>query len=471
MSIAIDSSKLRLIDGAGGVRKFRKNPQFQLALDELLIDAFAGGGGASTGIEWATGRSVDIAINHDVDAISQHQVNHPQTKHYNESIWAVDPIKACQGRKVGLMWFSPDCRHFSRAKSGKPVNRNIRGLAWTVLKWAGTVRPRVICLENVPEFVTWTRLTRSQRQDKTRKGETFLKWKAQLERLGYHIEFRTMKCSDYGVPTTRTRFFLVARCDGAPIVWPEITHGNAAGLLEPASAADHVIDWNEKCNTIFGRKKPLVPKTMIRIARGIEKFVLLSSDPYIVPIDKCNNGNIPDNRKHCIAFISKQYGGNYKAAGIDVRMPTDTVTSIDHHMLVCCYLTKFRGSNLGTDINDPVPTISSQGTHVGEVRVYLKRYLGNKIDFADGIIVLNGETYQIHDIALRMLQPHELYKAHGFPDDYVIDRDAEGNSFTKKTQVAKVGNSVPPKMAELMVLGNYFQKHNTAKTARLAEAC
>lgn len=191
---------------------------------ELLVDNFAGGGGASTGIEMATGYSVDIAINHDPEAIRMHMANHPYTKHYCESVWNVDPVKICNGHPVGLAWFSPDCKHYSRARGGKPRDKNIRGLAWIACRWAGTVRPRVIILENVTEFTTWGPLNRSHHPIKKKEGATFKKFISQLEKLGYTVDFKELVAADYGAPTMRERFFLIARCDGNPIVWPEPTH-------------------------------------------------------------------------------------------------------------------------------------------------------------------------------------------------------------------------------------------------------
>lgn len=197
---------------------------------EIIVDNFAGGGGASTGIEIATGRSVDIAINHDPAAIAMHRANHPKTKHYCENVWDVDPVEACAGRKVALAWFSPDCKHFSKAKGGKPVEKHIRGLAWVAVKWAKLVRPRVIMLENVEEFTTWGPLTSENKPDKRFKGRTFRRFVHALKRYGYCVEWRELRACDYGAPTTRKRFFLIARCDGLPIVWPEPTHGDPESL-------------------------------------------------------------------------------------------------------------------------------------------------------------------------------------------------------------------------------------------------
>lgn len=269
--------------------------------EEMIIDNFAGGGGASTGIEFATGRAVDAAINHDPDAILMHRTNHPQTRHYCESVWDIDPWEVTRGRPVGLAWFSPDCKHFSKAKGSKPVDRNIRGLAWIVLKWAGTVKPRVIILENVEEFQTWGPV-RKGKPVKSRRGETFRKWKEQLQVLGYEIEHRELVAADYGAPTIRKRFFLIARCDGKKIIWPERTHAPKdseevkSGKCKPWRGAAEIIDWTIPCPSIFDTTdeikekygiravRPLAVNTQKRIARGIEKFVLQNKEPFIVPI-------------------------------------------------------------------------------------------------------------------------------------------------------------------------------------------
>ena len=269
--------------------------------DEIIVDSFAGGGGASTGIELATGRVVNIAINHDPDAILMHKTNHPFTEHYQESVWNVDPVEVCRGRPVGLAWFSPDCKHFSKAKGAALVDRKIRGLAWIVLRWAGTVRPRVIMLENVEEFQTWGPVRRGK-PVKARAGQTFRKFIRQLSDLGYEIEHREIVAADVGAPTTRKRFVMVARCDGKPIVWPERTHAPRdseevkAGKLQPWRSASEIIDWNIPGYSIFASReeikekygvraqRPLRPNTLRRIIRGIDKFTIRSGNPFIVPI-------------------------------------------------------------------------------------------------------------------------------------------------------------------------------------------
>ena len=267
----------------------------------LLVDSFAGGGGASTGFRLALGRDVDIAINHDPEAIRMHLANHPNTKHYCESVWDVDPREACAGKPVDLAWFSPDCKHFSKAKGAALVDKGIRGLAWIVLRWAGTVRPSVIILENVEEFVTWGPV-RKGKPIKSRKGETFRQWLTQLQSLGYVVEYRELVAADYGAPTSRKRFYLVARCDGNPIVWPEPTHASpdtldaASGWKKPWRTAAEIIDWSLPCPSIFASKReikeqygvnavrPLADNTLKRIARGIDKFTIKNAKPFIVPI-------------------------------------------------------------------------------------------------------------------------------------------------------------------------------------------
>jgi DNA (cytosine-5)-methyltransferase 1 len=265
-------------------------PPLAIAPDELIVDNFAGGGGASLGIGMALGRSPDIAINHDKEAIAMHAANHPETKHYCEDVWHVDPIEACAGRPVGLAWFSPDCKHFSKAKGGKPVSKKIRGLAWVVIRWAKAVKPRVIILENVEEFQDWGPVLPDGQPCPLRKGQTFRRWKSQLENLGYRVEPKELRASDYGTPTIRKRLFIVARCDGLPIRWPEPTHGDPKKIqqdlfsinLKPWRTAAECIDWSLPCPSIFERQRPLAENTLRRIAAGIRRFVIEAKEPFIV---------------------------------------------------------------------------------------------------------------------------------------------------------------------------------------------
>lgn len=503
--------------------------------DELIVDSFAGGGGASTGIELATGRPVDIAINHDPDAILMHKTNHPRTEHIQASVWDVDPVEVCTGRPVGLLWASPDCKHFSKAKGGKPVDKNIRGLAWIVLRWAGTVRPRVIILENVEEFQTWGPVRRG-RPVKSKAGQTFTKWLGQLRDLGYDVEWRELVAADYGAPTTRKRFFLIARCDGRPIVWPERTHAPRdseavkAGKLKPWRSAAEIIDWNATGYSIFASKRelkekygvnavrPLADNTLRRVIRGVDKFTLKSGKPFIF---QCKFDNQPQsvdnplgtitavNSHHVIAPSLIQYhterhehvrgqdvtetlmtidaANRYGLAaasltayygaerhGQDVTAPLRTVTARDRAGLTLASLAKMKGTNLGGAVYEPVQTITAGGGHHGvvttevrkaepgaelhnwpKIRGLLNIYCGYALADDEVLLLeLGGAWYFIADIGLRMLIPRELYRANGFPDDYIIDRDYTGREYPKFKQTARCGNAVPPPFAEALVRAN-----------------
>lgn len=575
-------------------------------LDEIIVDNFAGGGGASTGMELATGRVVDIAINHDPDAILMHRTNHPHTTHYQASVWDVDPVEVCRGRPVGLAWFSPDCKHFSKAKGGKPVDKNIRGLAWIVLRWAGTVRPRVIILENVEEFQTWGPV-RKGKPVKKLTGQTFRKWLDQLRNLGYAVEWRELVAADYGAPTTRKRFFLIARCDGRPIVWPTPTYAPAdspevkAGLRKPWRSAAEIIDWSLPTPSIFDTKesirekynltaqRPLRPNTMARVARGVDKFVIKTASPFLVvvnhsgefrgqdpgeplqtvtakhgygvaspvlapwtvtnttnstghpasePMDTARTGGgggqmflsaslvqyhteqgervrgqgldaplltvdasnryglsavylekyygtatgqgageplhtitAKDREGVVAASLSKFYGG---VVGAEMSQPLPTVTSIDHNAVQMAHMVKLKGTNLGGPVSEPVQTITAGGGHFGvvttmvapvspgadlknwpKIRELLNTYCGYGLKENEVILFqITGGLYFMADIGLRMLTPRELYRANGFPDDYIIDRDYTGKEYGKAKQVARCGNAVPPPFATALVRAN-----------------
>lgn len=638
---------------------------------EIIVDNFAGGGGASTGIELAIGRSVDIAINHDPNAVAMHTTNHPDTLHYCESVYEVRPKVATAGRPVALAWFSPDCRHFSKAKGAKPVEKAIRGLAWVVLRWGLDVKPRVMKLENVEEFKTWGPLLAGEmRPDPARAGETFEAFIGMLTTgisadhpalaecceflnisldsedaarlvngLGYIVEYRELRACDYGAPTIRKRFFMVMRCDGKPIVWPEATHGDPkspavlAGKLAPWRTAAECIDWSIPAPSIFGRKKPLAVNTLKRIARGIQRFVIDSASPFIVkcnhtttrgkydcfrgqalddplqtitkthgyaiavphltkfrtgatgqkvteplptvtagtskrpggnghalglveaalapfmagnggseyqakprPLDKPAHTILKESRACVVApviarqfgasvghradepsatitaggggksqlvsaFLAKHYGGNYTGSGVGLDEPTHSVTTVDHHAVVAAHLmvnntghpggsvespahtvttgnhhavvashlVKLRGTcRDGQRTNDPMPTVTAGGQHVGEVKTtlavegcdeeraqqvlaFLQEYCGED---STGLVEIAGVTYRIVDIGMRMLQPHELYRAQGFPEWYIIDQDYRGVKYAKDKQVARCGNAVPPPFAEALVRAN-----------------
>lgn len=505
---------------------------------EIIVDNFAGGGGASSGIELAIGRPVDIAINHDPAAIAMHEVNHPSTVHYCESVWDVDPRTATKGRSVALCWFSPDCKHFSKAKGGKPVEKNIRGLAWIVLKWAGLVRPRVIILENVEEFQTWGPL-RKGKPIKNKKGETFAKWKSQLISLGYEVDHQELRASDYGAPTIRKRFFLIARCDGKPIVWPKPTHAHPnspevkSGKLKPWRTAAEIIDWSLPCPSIFDTSeqikalygikaiRPLADNTLRRIAKGTEKFVINNYTPFITRVNYskskhhyCNSieeplatitakngwgiitpflsqyhsfngdgprGQIVDrplltvdtNPRYALtaAFISKYYG---TGEGSNLKDPLHTATTKDRNALVISHLVKLKGTNIGQSTTEPLQTVTAGGLHFGETRTVLTKVTDNQdlgrwsevrelfnkycgYNISDDEILLlkiNGNLYFISDIGLRMLEPYELFAAQGFPADFIIDKDINGKRYSKKEQVARCGNAVPPPFAQHLVQAN-----------------
>jgi DNA (cytosine-5)-methyltransferase 1 len=489
---------------------------------ELVVDNFAGGGGASKGMELGLTRHVDIAINHDKDAIDMHKINHPETKHYCESVWDVDPVEACNNSPVGLAWFSPDCKHFSRAKGATPVNKNIRGLAWVAVRWAVLVPVRMIMLENVEEFLTWGPLIEVEpdvfKPDPLRKGETFKAFVAALSTglsldhpaiddvkaalgdnfdlsaiekgLGYSVEWKILKACDYGTPTIRKRLFLVARNDGQAIEWPTPTHGKG---LQPYRTAADIIDWSVPVRSIFNRKRPLAEKTMARIAKGLQKFVIDSSNPFIVP-GECSTPFITEHansskqrnmsaneplRTICAqvkgghfalvsAHIAKHFTG---VTGSDIKEPLHTVTAKDHNALVTSHMIKFRGTNVGHGTDEPVHTISAGGFHIGEVRAFIIKYYGtgmahsiekplDTVTTKDrfGLVTIKGEEYEIVDIGMRMLEPHELFAAQGFPNDYKISHDSNGKRLSKAKQVARCGNAVCPPVAQALVEINTINK-------------
>lgn len=627
--------------------------------EELVVDSFAGGGGASTGIESALGRPVDIAINHDREAIAMHQANHPNTKHYIEDVWRVDPREACGSRPVGLAWFSPACTHYSRARgAANPKCAKIRSLAWVVIRWAKTVQPRIIVLENVEEFENWGPLDNDGKPIKSKLGKTFRFWLAQLIGCGYRVEFKSLVAADYGAPTTRRRLYLIARRDGAGIVWPEPTHGK--GCASAWRHAAEVIDWSLPCPSIFGRKKPLAEATLRRIAKGIQRFVIDSADPFVIPLTHHGDARVHSirepfrtitaahrgelaliapylvrhghystktgaglepgkgagtfrgqqlalplatvcatNDKHLVCpILTKHYGnpertsGGGAVIGQDLRRPIGTVTARDHHALTMAFLRRTdefngcgyadgeaRGSRSAERRNrlevsqpecdaatgaaagrDPseggIPararalreqTVSGQrassgldgsartdpkwpgaepqgrqqaqqppgqpGTydarpesrarlahwssskeqHAGisgrgggatagagalvfgdcgcseclddngaqgcaeRVRRFLGRYSGieqRSLFGTDWIVQINGEQYQIVDIGMRMLAPHELFAAQGFPGDYTIAPEFNGKPLTKTAQIRLAGNSVCPDVAHHIIAAN-----------------
>lgn len=357
---------------------------------EIIVDNFAGGGGASTGMELATGRIVKIAINHDPDAILMHKTNHPHTRHLQASVWDVDPVKECGGSPVGLAWFSPDCKHFSKAKGAALVDRNIRGLAW-------------IILENVEEFQTWGPVRRGK-PIKKKAGQTFQRWKKQLSDLGYTIEHRELVAADYGAPTTRKRFVLVARCDGRPVAWPERTHDkDGADGLPKWRAAAEVIDWTQPCYSIFATKeeiksrygvtvvRPLADNTMRRVIRGVDKFVIKAKTPYIVPwtvTNTCNSvGSQVTAPVHTVttagnqilvspALIQYHTEQSENVRGQSVAETLRTVDASNRYGLVSACLSKFYGGVVGAEVQAPMPTVTAID-HNALIAANLVEYYGN----------------------------------------------------------------------------------------------
>lgn len=492
---------------------FRIHPQPAFNFDGLVIDNFAGGGGASTGIELGLGRPVDIAINHDPEAVAMHDINHPHTRHHCESVWDIDPREIVQGRPVDLCWFSPDCKHFSKAKGSTPVSKKIRGLAWVAIRYAATVKPRVIMLENVEEFVTWGPITVDGRPCPRNKGRTFASFTNALRRLGYAVDWRELRACDYGAPTIRKRLFLIARRDGMPIVWPEPTHGDPASdavkrkRLKPWRSAADIIDWSIPCPSIFERKRPLAENTLRRIARGLQRYVIEAREPFIEArepfivgdraawITECANGssqrNMPADqplRTQCAetkgghfalvqAFLAKHYGGNYNGPGVSLAEPLPTVTTVDHNALVTSHLLKLRNNCDGQDLREPIHTLTTGG-HFGEVRAFLLKYYGtgdgqpmgeplHTVTTKDrmALVMIKGEPYQIVDIGMRMLEPHELYAAQGFPADYIHTHTAGGKRLSKAAQVRMCGNSVCPPVAAALVRANLVEQQLVEEAA------
>lgn len=505
--------------------------------DNLLVDGFAGGGGASTGIEIALGRQVDIAINHDPDAILMHKTNHPDTIHLQESIWDVKPLEVTKGRHVGLLWMSPDCKHFSKAKGGKPKDKNIRALPFSIIMWARHVRPDVIMAENVEEIQTWGPLNKKGYPIEKRKGQTFKLFIRRLRNLGYKVEWKELIAADYGAPTTRKRWYMIARCDGKPIVWPAPTHSKTGkNGLEKWVPVSTCLDFSDLGQSIFGRKKPLAENTMKRIARGIEKFVFNNPEPFIIhykfdnepeninnPLSTITSVNshylctpvmaqigqtgfsddrsrsldqplstIVTKQEHCLVSpVLIQYHSETAhdhVRGQSVEEPIMTIDASPRYAIASSFLTKFYKTGIGQEVTDPLHTITTSPGHFGEVKIlmvekeevrsefrekcnqvasFIIEYYGqggaHSIDeplhtivtkdrFA--LVTIYGIDYIICDITLRMLTPRELYKAQGFPDDYIIDHDYTGKAYPVAKQVARCGNSVVPIVAKSLVEAN-----------------
>ena len=525
-----------MADGSQRAFPFPRTPASRLRPGEIVVDLFAGGGGASTALEQALGRPVDIAINHNPWAVSMHAANHPLTTHLCQDVWEADPLIECAGKAVGWLHASPDCTHFSQAKGGQPRSRATRSLSWVVLRWAGTVRPRIISLENVKEILKWGPLVAKRCKatgrvfkldgtlaaprervaidqqflipDKRHAGRTWKHFVRALHRIGYVVESRRLKACDYGAGTSRERLFLCARRDGEPVQWPAPSHGPSAPLPHVPAAA--CIDWSIPCPSIFTRKKPLADATLRRIARGVKRYVVDAAEPFIVgdfaPVvtEHANSSNARSwradepLRTQCAGvkgghfalaaatLVQTGYGERegQEPRSLDLDKPLGTVVAGGvKHAVAAASLVKFRGGSDGAAITDPLPTITSgagaarpagaahalgviecrlsQDHHEGALRVaaFLINYYGNgqALDPRDPLdtittrdrlalvtVHVRGVPYVIVDIGLRMLKPHELFAAQGFPRDYIIDRTADGRAVSVSRSVAMVGNSVSP---------------------------
>lgn len=430
-----------------------------IKMDDLIIDCFAGGGGASVGIEMALGRQVDIAINHDPDAILMHKTNHPKTLHLTEDIFKVDLKKYVQGKRVALMWASPDCTSHSKAKGGKPREKGLRILPWAVYKHAKAILPDVIIMENVEEIQQWGPLDENGHPIKERRGEDYKKFITAMQSLDYIFDCRELIAADYGAPTTRKRWYAIFRRDGKNIVWPNQTHfsDKQPKWLE----CGEYIDWSDLGKSIFDRPKPLAEATMKRIANGIRKYVLDNPTPYIV------------RNKEAVTFMI-QYHGETKdgdARGQVLTEPIKTIDTSNRYGLVTAFITKFYKSGIGQGCDDPLHTITTSPGHFGLISAFLIKYYGtgggqtlteplatittkDRFGLVNAILDIEGEQYVLKDIFLRMLKPEELKLMQGFPKDYIIDRDYNWRKYPIAKQVARIGNSVVPIMAQKLVEAN-----------------
>jgi DNA (cytosine-5)-methyltransferase 1 len=430
-----------------------------------------------------------------------HKANHPRTKHYCENILEVDPREACGGRRIGFVWFSPDCTHFSKAKGTMPRSKETRGLAWVVIRWAREVRPRVIFLENVEEFETWGPLDDDGQPIKAKAGETFREWIAELRALGYQVEWRSLTAADYGTPTTRRRLFLIARCDGQPIAWPDPTHGK--GRSASWRPAAEIIDWSLSAPSIFGRKRPLAEATLKRIAAGVRRYVVEAAQPFVLPVTHQGDARVHSVDEPVRTITAAHRGelalatpyivrhGHYSTItgaglregcgagtfrGQSARDPLGTVCATNDKHVVCPIVTKHYGGMVGHRADRTLGTVTAKDHHAlsaarlapaglrrnTEVRSFLARFAPaaatapQRALFNEDptILRLHGEPYQIVDIGMRMLQPHELFAAQGFPETYSIAPEFNGKPLTKTDQTMLAGNSVCPQVAEALVRAN-----------------
>lgn len=456
----------------------------------LIVDSFAGGGGASTGIEMALGRSPDIAINHNPAALALHAANHPHTLHLSENVYQVDPLDYLARRHIGLAWFSPDCKHFSKAKGGKPVERNIRDLAWIVPGWVERIQKSggtvdVVILENVEEFRDWGPLVETDRglmPDPERRGQTFEKWCRIIRRLGGKIEWRELRACDFGAPTIRKRLFIIIRFDGQKIVWPKPTHcpperllqdgygspddpsylptpitkatrkdkgPDYSGAKKPWRVAAEIIDWSLPCPSIFDTTaevfdkhglravRPLASATMSRVARGVKRYVLDAQKPFLVRTDMASAAGRNGVQDVDAPFLQSYYG-----TGDGQRMdePQRTVT------------TKDRFGFVEGEIGWP-PFTEAQALRARQVADLLRAH-GFWDDREFVTVEIGEETFTIVDIGMRMLTPRELFSAQGFAPDYIIELEHNGRPLPKSDQIACCGNSVSPPMARALVAAN-----------------
>lgn len=430
----------------------------------LIIDCFAGGGGASVGIEMALGRKVDIAINHDPEAIRMHTVNHPSTIHLTEDIFKVDLTKYVGDKKVSLMWASPDCTSHSKAKGGQPRKNGLRILPWAVYKHTRDIMPEVLIMENVEEIQKWGPLDKNGYPIKEREGEEYQRFIRSMKMLGYEYDCRELVAADYGAPTTRKRWYAIFRRDGLPIQWPKPTHCrySVSGLQKWVECGEY-IDWSDLGTSIFGRKKPLAEATQRRIANGIRKYIIDNPNPYIV------------RSKEALAFMI-QYHGEQKAGDSRGQLLTEPIKTIDtsnRYGLVTAFITKFYKTGVGQGCDEPLHTITTSQGHFGLISAFLVKYYGtgcgqelnnplatittkDRFGLVNVILDIKGEKYIIYDILLRMLKPEELKRMQGFPDDYIIDRDINFRPYPAKEQVARIGNSVVPIMAQKLVEANCY---------------
>lgn len=462
---------------------------------EIIVDCFAGGGGASTGIERALCRPVDYAVNHNAKALAVHMANHPRTVHLHENIRNLDPRSVAPGRQIGLGWFSPDCTYYSKARGGKPFRdprkaMRIRGLATSVIWWMQQRRPRVVMLENVEEFSQWGPLLDDGTPCPIRRGQSFRRWHRRIENLGYRVDMRQLVAAEHGAGTTRRRLFVVARCDGEEIVFPERTHGPG---LQPFVTAADCIDWSIPCPSIFTRRKPLAEATMRRIARGVMRYVVNNPRPFIVTMRGTQSSHIEASTRSideplrtvsaagthhelvapCIintrngervgqdprcrdiqlpyptitaqgsqgalvaAFLARHYGG-HENDGHPLDIPVSTITTKDHHHLVHAFLLAYYGTEQDAKLRDPLPTCTTK-----------HRF---------GLVTVNGQLHEIIDIGMRMLEPRELALATSFGPEYILDPIYEGKPLSKTDQVWMIGNAVPPAAAEALVRANFERR-------------